>query len=96
MGAHAGRKGRTWRRVRERVLTDHGGICWICGHPGAGSVDHVIPRVHLLATGRDPEDPSNLRPAHGALSRCETCGQACNEVKGAREHVPRAQGSRAW
>jgi 5-methylcytosine-specific restriction protein A len=50
--------GRAWRRKRERVLK-HSDICWICGLPGADSVDHVIP----IARG-GTNDESNLKPAH--------------------------------
>lgn len=37
-------------------------ICWLCGRPGADTIDHVIP----LAKGGPPLDRQNLRPAHGA------------------------------
>jgi hypothetical protein len=60
---HTERNGRatsTWKRVRLRVLAESGGICWLCGHPGADTVDHVRP----LAEG-GTNDPANLRAAHG-------------------------------
>ena len=44
--------------------------CWLCGQPGADSVDHVLSR------SKYPEltwDESNMRPAHGG----------CNSSKGA-------------
>ncbi|WP_242890236.1 hypothetical protein [Actinomadura litoris] len=95
MGTHAGRKGRRWRKVRAAVLAEST-LCWLCGHEGSGSVDHDPPLLELRAHGLDPEDRRYLRPAHGALSRCPTCNRACNEAKGAREHVPERTNSRAW
>lgn len=92
----AGRKGRPWRRVRAQVLADHGGICHLCGHPGAGDVDHRVPLAAWTAQGGHPEDPANLAPAHGAYSRCAVCGRCCNQAKGDRAHVPTPRGSRAW
>jgi 5-methylcytosine-specific restriction endonuclease McrA len=47
------------RQARNRRILSTSDICWICGKPGADSVDHVIP----IARG-GTEDPSNLRPAH--------------------------------
>lgn len=92
----AGRKGRPWRRIRAQVIADHAGICYLCGHPGAGDADHVIPLAQWRAQGGHPEDPANLRPAHGALSRCKVCARACNQMKGDRQHTPTARASRAW
>ncbi len=55
------RPGRPWRRVRDAVLKRDGGICWICGQPGANSADHLIPR----SVRPDLEmDLSNLAAAH--------------------------------
>jgi 5-methylcytosine-specific restriction endonuclease McrA len=54
---------------RARVLARDGGICWLCGGPGATTVDHVIPRAR---GGGDDED--NLRAAH----------LDCNMRRGAR------------
>jgi 5-methylcytosine-specific restriction endonuclease McrA len=71
-------------------------VCYLCGHPGSGAVDHVISRKVA------PElalDPGNLRPVHGSLSRCPGCRRACNEEKGDRatlaERRPPRQ-SRRW
>lgn len=46
-----------------------GGICWLCGLPGADTRDHVRP----ISKG-GTNDPSNLRPAH----------RACNSRRGNR------------
>lgn len=44
-----------------------GGLCHICGEPGADTLDHVIP---LIAHG--PNTPDNWKPAH----------RSCNSSKG--------------
>jgi 5-methylcytosine-specific restriction endonuclease McrA len=51
---------RDWTKLRQRVFAVYGTTCWICGQPGAGQVDHVIP----VALGGS-DDIANLRPAHG-------------------------------
>lgn len=91
----AGRKGRPYRRARAQVLAIST-VCWLCGHEGAGDVDHQPPLVRLRELGLDPDDPAYMRPAHGAYSRCRTCGRCCNQHKGAREHVPEVIHSRPW
>lgn len=55
------RKGSGWaeqERAR-RVIRRHGGICHVCGQPGADQADHVRP----LASG-GPDEESNMRPIH--------------------------------
>lgn len=96
MAASSGRKGRPWERVREQVFTACGDICHICGHGGAGDIDHVIPRSLLVQLGGDPEDLTNLRPAHGTRSPCPTCGRKCNREKSDKLHIPRQVTSRQW
>lgn len=54
------RAGRRWRQLRTAVLA-HCDICHLCGHPGADTVDHIVP----LIDGGLEFDPGNLRPAHG-------------------------------
>jgi len=82
--------------------------CALCGHDGAATADHIIsdkdwPRD--LATGqRMPgfDALENLQPAHGTMGAgravkqnpCPTCGQLCNQKKGAR--VRRRPQTRAW
>ena len=63
---------RRWREtIVPRVIRRDGGICWICGQPGAGTADHVIP----LAQG-GTDDPTNLAAAHHVNP------PHCNRVKG--------------
>jgi 5-methylcytosine-specific restriction endonuclease McrA len=86
---------RPWRRVRALVL-NISTICYLCGHPGSGSVDHVISRKLRPDLALEP---TNLRPVHGSLSRCPVCRRACNESKGDRPGLPPAQQprqSRPW
>lgn len=64
---------RDYRNKRARILRASD-VCWICGLPGADSVDHVVP----LDRG-GTNDPSNLRPAHM---------HPCNRAKGTKAHAP--------
>jgi hypothetical protein len=96
MAASSGRKGRRWRRCRAAVLAVST-VCHLCGHEGAGDGDHhPLPLQKLIALGLDPDDPQHVKPAHGAYSRCPTCGRCCNQSKGNREHVPEVIHSRNW
>lgn len=63
-------KGPRWEATRARVVRRDGGICWICGQPGADSADHVIP----LAYGGTSDD-DNLRAVHHKVE------PRCNIVK---------------
>jgi 5-methylcytosine-specific restriction endonuclease McrA len=53
------RKTSRWQRIRKQILVEND-ICWLCGHPGADSVDHVVP----IRKGGEAYDLANLRPAH--------------------------------
>lgn len=72
---------KTYRRRRGRVLAMHGGVCHICGLPGATEVDHVIP------TSRGGTDAwENLRPAHGLHDRlADGTLPRCHATKTSRE-----------
>jgi 5-methylcytosine-specific restriction endonuclease McrA len=37
------RTGRPWQRKKARVIRRDGGICHLCGHPGADTADHLVP-----------------------------------------------------
>jgi hypothetical protein len=85
-----GAEGALWRRITAYVVNRDRGTCWICGHPGAQSADHVIPvteRPDLAVTA------SNLKAAHGWPGGCPDCTRAsaakggqkpvyCNEIRG--------------
>lgn len=63
------RTGRPWQRLKRRIIRRDGGICHLCGKPGADTADHLIP--HALG---GTMAPSNLKAAH----------VACNRKRGAR------------
>jgi 5-methylcytosine-specific restriction endonuclease McrA len=52
-------KSASWVTRRRRIVERDGGICHICGGPGADSADHVIP---LSQGGTDDDD--NLAAVH--------------------------------
>jgi len=84
MSQSDGRQSRAWRKIRLQVLSAST-VCWICGHDGADTVDHLIP----LSLRPDlAHELSNLAPAH----------RSCNSRKGARlaEDVVRVPTSRRW
>lgn len=96
MAASSGRKGRPWRRAREKTFEAYGDTCHLCQHYGAGDIDHVIPKETWKAMGGHLEDPANLRPAHGAESRCPVCLRCCNQSKGDQVGITFVRGSRDW
>lgn len=51
--------GWSYQKKRAAILQRDGYVCWLCGQPGADTVDHVIPRAR---GGTDDDD--NLRAAH--------------------------------
>ena len=76
-----GRSGHRARQVRDATFRMHGTTCWICGHEGARESDHAVP---LSADAGLALVVENRRPAHGASSRCPTCGRACNQERGVK------------
>jgi 5-methylcytosine-specific restriction endonuclease McrA len=86
--------GRPWRRLVRSVLAESD-VCWLCGHAGSQSGDHVIPRSvapHLTLVR------SNVRPAHG-IAGCPTCGRKCNQSRGngrSRQYALPFRTSRRW
>lgn len=68
-----------WQRQRDstRTLTQHRGICHVCGQPGATQVDHVKP---LAEGGTDTDD--NRRPIHA--DPCHTDKTRAEAVRGRR------------
>jgi hypothetical protein len=105
----SGRSGRAgtgnahYRRNRGIVL-GQSDRCGLCGHRGARTADHIIsdrlwPRDRAGKRLPGFDELTNLQPAHGTmepgrLNPCPTCGQLCNQVKGAR--VRRRPQTRNW
>lgn len=82
-------QGRVWRRFVDMIVQRDKGRCWICGHYGARSVDHIVPVTE------DPSrewDRTNCKAAHAWPHGCTDCTYAaaklgnkpvyCNGVKG--------------
>jgi len=86
--ADLARRGGRYRKAKQdlHAATD---MCWLCGHAGARELDHEPSLDVLLRMGLDPHDSAYHRAAHGTSSRCPTCGQACNQVKGAGQRRTR-------
>lgn len=55
--------GRRWTRLAHWTIQRDQGICWICGHPGADTADHL---ESVDAAPQREFDPTNLAAAHGA------------------------------
>jgi hypothetical protein len=83
---------RAYRRQRLAFLLANP-VCWLCGHPAADQIDHAIPVGPPHHGSRF--DPGNWRPAHG-VAGCPSCGQRCNQVRGARLDRPAPIRSRRW
>jgi 5-methylcytosine-specific restriction protein A len=60
-----------WQRTRKRILNRDGRICYVCGKPGADTVDHIVP----VAQGGSEAD-SNLSSIHD---------KPCHRTKTTRE-----------
>jgi 5-methylcytosine-specific restriction endonuclease McrA len=67
------------------VIERDGGMCWLCGKPGADSADHVLPASR---GGRDAL--ANLRAAH---HRCNLARRGADAPSG--QPIPRQKGGRA-
>ena len=52
---------KAWRKLRALVLRRDNGICWMCGQPGADTVDHLVP----WAEG-GTDHWTNLAACHGS------------------------------
>jgi 5-methylcytosine-specific restriction endonuclease McrA len=68
------RTGRPWQRKKARVIRRDGGICHLCGQPGADSADHLVP---YSQGGTDAA--SNLAAVH------HNAEPRCNRIRGNRD-----------
>lgn len=93
--ASAGRKGRRHREAKQ-AMHQISQLCWLCGHLGALELDHEPPRKALIQQGLDPDDPRFHRPAHGTSCPCPTCGQRCNQIKGAGQRATSVRMTCEW
>ena len=86
MTSSAGRSHPAYRKAREILKREAPSVCWRCGLPidqtlhhtdrMAWTADHVVQLVECEAAGIDPNDITNLRPAH----------KSCNS-RGGAEYV---------
>ena len=71
---------RAWRKCRDAVLSEHGGLCQICAGKGL-----IVPAVHVHH--RTPLTPENLNDPRIALDSsnlmalCEECHAAQHKRK---------------
>lgn len=94
-----------WYRQAKRDFLAANTTCWLCGHGGADTIDHIIPASaapHLRFEVR------NWKPAHG-VNGCLQCppnpsrdrrrrGQPrrCNQARGNRLTMTQTRRSRDW
>ena len=87
--------GYQWRKLRAQILAQSD-ICWMCGQPGADTVDHILE----IKRGGAVLDPANLRPAHG--KKRPGCRGNYSRSAGLRRATPRRKNpqvndvSRPW
>lgn len=96
----SGRPGWNGARVTAavaHVVARDGGICWLCRHDGANSLDHVIP------VKQDPTrewDPTNWKAAHlnqaGTPKGCQTPGCQCIGNTKRKDNPAQIPPSRSW
>lgn len=90
-----------YRKNRAQILAASD-LCWICGHHGARTCDHIIPPKLWPPGVPGVHGLGNLAPAHGTMGAgkakvhnpCPTCGRMCNQSKGDR--VASRPQSRNW
>lgn len=81
------RTGRPWQRKKRRIIRRDGGVCHLCGKPGADTADHLIPHSR---GGSDA--PSNLRAAHIDCNR----RRGTRPVEEVRAEIEAASQPSAW
>ena len=92
-----GWNGRRAATARTTVVARDHGICWLCQHPGATSLDHLMPastHPHL------EWEPTNWRAAHltkaGTDQGCPVPGCSCIGNKGRKAQLITTPPSRNW
>lgn len=66
-----------WRDRARRIIARDGGICRLCGEPGANTADHIVEKRQ---GGTD--DDANLRAVHAT----------CHNTRHGRRSAPRGVG----
>ena len=59
------------RKLARQCIKEHGGICHVCGQPGATQADHVIPLAENGPPGIDNLRPIHKTPCHLAKTQAE-------------------------
>ena len=85
-----GRNSARWKTLRRQIL-DESDICWICGHHGADTIDHIVP---MSMGGQN--DRANLRPAHGRRRPDLGCPGNYSRGDGRRNRNTPRPTSRTW
>jgi 5-methylcytosine-specific restriction protein A len=77
-----------WQARRKIVFQRDEGICYLCGNPGADTIDHIIPN--------DDHNLDNLAPVHDRTyphcHKTKTNQEANNAIKGSVS----VQWARSW
>lgn len=82
------RTGRPWQRLKAKIIRRDGGICHLCGQPGADTADHLQP----VALGGPVYDPTNLAAAH---QRCNT-RRHTKPIDVARARIAKGNVTQGW
>lgn len=87
--------GPRWQRLAAWIIRRDHGVCWLCGHTGADTADHIIPydtRPDLAWT------TANLKAAHGTRRTISTDGYECigNYGRGNKPAPRKSMHSRKW
>lgn len=91
-----------FRKLAAWVVARDGGLCGLCGHGDARTVDHVISVRDWPEGVHGVHEPENLQAAHGSRgvgvsNPCPVCGKLCNQSKGAGHgREPGEIHSRVW
>jgi hypothetical protein len=105
----SGRSGTSEFQRNRLIVLAASDRCGLCGHRGAKTVDHIIPKPQWPVDARGRPLPGfdgvrNLQPAHGSMgsdrtrkqghNRCPVCKRLCNQAKGAG--ADRVRTTRNW
>lgn len=71
-----GLSGSAQQSLHDRIKVRDGFICYICGLPGADTVDHIIP-IHLRGARTDPANLAAIHqdPCHDIKTKAENAAR---------------------